>query len=280
MNDEFRLTLFWTTCAVAVISGVFAIVSGVVTLTSQPDFLFWTVLNGASFVTLGTAALLMSRGPLSAGILLALGSTLVFGSITALRFPELDLTVALTCSLACVIMGSICSPRLSYTLLLGAITQLTLIVLKPNTLIEPVSLGPLAPFFALVGLLPVVFFGGLLARRLVERERQAQRALADALERLKAAQDQLLQNAQDRAVTDLATAAAHELAQPLTIILSEAGLLRDEQLSGGARASLNNLYTAAVRASRILGRIREARRYVTTSYLPGSTMVDLDRASE
>jgi signal transduction histidine kinase len=280
MNDEFRLTLFWTTCAVAVISGVFAVVSGVLAVTSQPDFMFWTLLNGASFLTLGTAALLINRGMMSAGILLSLGSTLVFGSITALRFPDLSLTVALTCSLACVVIGSICSPRLSYTLLVGAMLQLTLIVLKPATLIQPVDLGSFSKFFSLGGLLPVVFFGGLLARRLVERERQAQRALADALERLKAAQDQLLQNAQDRAVTDLATAAAHELAQPLTIILSEAGLLRDEPLSGGARASLNNLYTAAVRASRILGRIREARRYVTTSYLPGSTMVDLDRASE
>ncbi|GAB4209774.1 MAG: hypothetical protein OHK0022_41480 [Roseiflexaceae bacterium] len=243
---------------------------------------FWpySALCAAQVVTLSVAAYLIGQGKVSPGILVSLCSSLIMGALLVLRFPELNVMMAVTLTLPCVIIGSVCPPRVAYTLLFAAMILLLIIILEPPTPIEPVLLGPWVKVISSAAALQVVFFGGLLARRLVERERQAQRALADALERLKAAQDQLLQNAQDRAVTDLATAAAHELAQPLTIILSEAGLLRDEPLSGNGRASLTNLYTAAVRASRILGRIREARRYVTTSYLPGSTMVDLDRASE
>lgn len=280
MNDEFRLTLFWTTRALAVVSALGAVVSALFALFWNREFWTYAALCGVQVVTLSMAARLMGQNKVYPGILVSLCSSLLMGGILVLRFPELNVMMAVTLILPCVIIGSICPPRVAYTLLIAAMVLLSVIILEPPTPIPPVSLGPWVKVIATAGVLPVVFFGGLLARQLVERERQAQRALADALERLKAAQDQLLQNAQDRAVTDLATAAAHELAQPLTIILSEAGLLRDEPLSGNARASLNNLYTAAVRASRILGRIREARRYVTTSYLPGSTMVDLDRASE
>ncbi|HEU4326083.1 MAG TPA: histidine kinase dimerization/phospho-acceptor domain-containing protein [Roseiflexaceae bacterium] len=280
MNDELRLTLYWTTRALAVVSGVATVVTLLFAVLWQWEFWPYAALSGVQVVVLGIATRLIGQGQMSSGILVSLCSSLVLGGIMVLRFPELNVVLAVALILPSVIIGSICPPRVAYTLLVAAMILLSVIILEPPTLIPPVSLGPWVKVIATASALPVVFFGGLLARRLVERERQAQRALADALERLKAAQDQLLQNAQDRAVTDLATAAAHELAQPLTIILSEAGLLRDEPLSGNARASLNNLYTAAVRASRILGRIREARRYVTTSYLPGSTMVDLDRASE
>jgi PAS domain S-box-containing protein len=94
-------------------------------------------------------------------------------------------------------------------------------------------------------------------------------------------QDELRERERDAAVTQLAGAAAHELNQPLTVILSYGALL-SRQLNNDpiqARAA-RVIAEQAERMSQIVRQIGSITRYETKPYVGNTQILDLSRAVE
>src|SRR5690606_16579448 len=96
------------------------------------------------------------------------------------------------------------------------------------------------------------------SRRLEQRERAARHAM----------------------IVELAGAAAHELNQPLTVVLGYAQLLAKRVEPGSATArQLALLRQEAERMAEIVRKLAQVTRYETVEYVEGAMIVDLDRAS-
>lgn len=295
LTDNLQALLRWPTRLIAALTGIITIVIWGAIAGGNAELWNYGLVLSITLVAHSVAAILIETRQVTFAVALSTGTHLAAGGAITLFFPDLRLSVAVTIGLAMLIVGAIGSARQAYILIITAAATVGLLSLQPLIPIPSYSLGNLAVPIEFISLVPCVVATGLLSRYLVQQERrarlalagqirtteEARQALATALEQLKATQEQLLQAAQDRAVTDLAAAAAHELAQPLTILLNEAALLFESgELSEVEAASLANLYTAARRSSQILNRIRDVRRYVATSYIPGTTMLDLDNAGQ
>ncbi len=89
------------------------------------------------------------------------------------------------------------------------------------------------------------------------------------------------QAARDDTVIQLAGGIAHELNQPLTIIISTAELLaRRDPAKDDLRPYLHQLIQASERVSDTVQKLEKATSYRTKPYVAGVEIVDLDQASE
>jgi PAS domain S-box-containing protein len=100
-------------------------------------------------------------------------------------------------------------------------------------------------------------------------------------ERLAQFQQQLALSEKQAIVAELAGAAAHELNQPLTAIQGYAELLQrradaDSPFARGASVILRE----AERMAEIVRKIGKITRYETKQYVGGTTILDIDRATE
>ncbi len=88
------------------------------------------------------------------------------------------------------------------------------------------------------------------------------------------------QAARDDTVIQLAGGIAHELNQPLTIIISTAELLtRRDPAKDDLRPYLEQLIQASERVSDTVQKLERATSYRTKPYVAGVRIVDLDQAS-
>lgn len=279
--DDLAPLLFWPLRLLVAVTLTVVAVSVSLLLSGATQLLELVICSSLATLAFACSLLLLHRKHPTAAVSLTVLSALVLGAVVALRFPELRLVVAVHSALALLIVGAIGPIMLSQLLLLFTLLQLAILVLQPALRIEAFVLGDAAIVISLITMLPVVTTAAALVRQLVLRERHARRELAVALQQLEGLQARLVQTAQDRAVTDMAATATHELAQPLTILLNESDLLRQElPAHDPALEAVERLYLASVRATQILRRIGDVRRYVTTTYVPGTTMLHLDKASE
>jgi signal transduction histidine kinase len=111
----------------------------------------------------------------------------------------------------------------------------------------------------------------LLTMRDVTEERAMGRRLADARERL-------LESERKAAVMEVAGAAAHELNQPLTSVMTSTAMLRRMVDEGeeSARRLLETLEQEAERMAAIIRRLGELTEFTTKSYVGKARIIDLD----
>lgn len=98
--------------------------------------------------------------------------------------------------------------------------------------------------------------------------------------RLSAAREELKQRERVTIIAELAGAAAHELNQPLTVVMGYAELLGRKLPEGTAgRDVAGVIHREAERMAQIVRKIGTLTRYETKSYVGEAKILDLDRAS-
>ena len=99
--------------------------------------------------------------------------------------------------------------------------------------------------------------------------------------RVLALQDQLVRAEQDRVLVQTAGAAAHEINQPLTVLMGTAELLRYQMPEDNPfMRHINDLNTAAERIAEIVRKMSAARHYSTQPYIKGIEIVDFDGSTD
>jgi PAS domain S-box-containing protein len=113
----------------------------------------------------------------------------------------------------------------------------------------------------------------LLTMRDVSEDRAMGRRLAEARERL-------LESERKAAMMEVAGAAAHELNQPLTSVMTSTAMLRRLIAEGddAARRLLETLEQEAERMAAIIRRLGELTEFTTKSYVGKARIIDLDPA--
>lgn len=88
------------------------------------------------------------------------------------------------------------------------------------------------------------------------------------------------QAARDETIVQLAGAVAHELNQPLTVVVSTAELIRDRERSPDElRTLVERMAEASLRMADIVSKLQHATSYRSKSYVGKVRIVDLDKAS-
>lgn len=100
-----------------------------------------------------------------------------------------------------------------------------------------------------------------------------------AYQELQTAHEQLVLAEKQAAMVELAGAAAHELNQPLTVVLGVTGYLQKQE-SLPYQEELAMLTQSAQEMSRIVGRLGQVTKYETKPYVGQDRIIDLERASE
>ena len=99
--------------------------------------------------------------------------------------------------------------------------------------------------------------------------------------KLKKAGEERARQQQLQAVLEMAGAAAHEVSQPLQVIIGEAEfLLAETDENDSNRESLTAITAAARRLGEVVSRIQNITRYETTEYARGKHIIDIRKASE
>lgn len=104
--------------------------------------------------------------------------------------------------------------------------------------------------------------------------------LQQAYDELKQAQVQLVEAERQKVVVEMAGAAAHELNQPLTVLLGYSTLLaRTGKVEGAQQAILTKIESNTRKISEIVARLGQITRYRTREYIDGLPIVDIDASS-
>jgi PAS domain S-box-containing protein len=93
-------------------------------------------------------------------------------------------------------------------------------------------------------------------------------------------EDMLIQSERDRAVCELAGATAHELNQPLTVIMGNVELFLDKIEGEDFFARyLHNIYNESLRLANLIKKIGNITRYKSKPYVGTTQIIDIDGAS-
>lgn len=105
--------------------------------------------------------------------------------------------------------------------------------------------------------------------------------LQGAYEELKHAQEQLVEAERQKVVVQMAGAAAHELNQPLTVLLGHANLLvRHMEPDNPYRSTFEVIERNTRKISEIVARLGKLARYRTLEYMEGEPILDLHASDE
>ncbi|MDA0748029.1 MAG: response regulator [bacterium] len=93
--------------------------------------------------------------------------------------------------------------------------------------------------------------------------------------------EQLLETERLRALMQTAGAAAHEINQPLTVLIATADMeLATMSEDDPYRATIERFKTAGERISKIVQKMESVKQYVTKSYIRGVDIVDFEASGE
>jgi signal transduction histidine kinase len=99
-------------------------------------------------------------------------------------------------------------------------------------------------------------------------------------QQLSQAQEQLIEREREAIVAELAGTAAHELNQPLQVVMAHAHMLKVKLPGDSAlQETADLLVTQAERMAEIVRKIGRITHYETKSYVGTQRILDLDRAS-
>lgn len=108
-------------------------------------------------------------------------------------------------------------------------------------------------------------------------DRQELRARIRVGARVVALQNKLLEAEQVRVLAETAGAAAHEINQPLTVLMGKLELLLERmEAESPHRDVIQSVYGSADRIADIVRNMSEARSYVTKPYVEGMDIVDFN----
>jgi DNA-binding response OmpR family regulator len=94
-------------------------------------------------------------------------------------------------------------------------------------------------------------------------------------------QNRLIEAERNRVLTQAAGAAAHEINQPLTVLIGMAELtMLQIGPESPVRDNISAMYDSARRISEIVKKMAKIRQYVTKPYLDGIEIIDIDAASK
>lgn len=111
-------------------------------------------------------------------------------------------------------------------------------------------------------------------------DREELRARVNVGIRVVELENRLIEMERDRVLMETAGAAAHEINQPLAVLVAMSELLLSKAGEDHpARAQLEALHRAALRISEIVKKMWEAREYSTKPYVRGINILDFDAAS-
>ena len=103
--------------------------------------------------------------------------------------------------------------------------------------------------------------------------RKQRRKISQLNDRIEQQRTQLVEATKTQTIMELAGGVAHELNQPLTVILAESERLqRFAQIPPGLREALAACFAEASRAAKIVGRLQQLTTYRTTEYVGGVTI--------
>ncbi len=106
------------------------------------------------------------------------------------------------------------------------------------------------------------------------------RSLLYAIQRVRV-EDERRQKQRLQGALELAAAACHELNQPLQAVAGHTDLLLESADAGTPLATrVRTIKEQVDRLAQITRKLRRVTRYVTTDYLEGERIIDLDRAAE
>lgn len=112
-------------------------------------------------------------------------------------------------------------------------------------------------------------------------DRQELRARIRVGARVVGLQNKLLETEQIRVLAETAGAAAHEINQPLTVLMGKLELLLERMGPDSKhREVIESVYGSADRIADIVRNMSEARAYVTKPYVEGLNIVDFGASSE
>jgi DNA-binding response OmpR family regulator len=112
-------------------------------------------------------------------------------------------------------------------------------------------------------------------------DREELRARIRVGARVVALQNKLLEAEQMRVLAETAGAAAHEINQPLTVLMGKLELLLERMASDSPhREVIHSVYGSADRIAEIVRSMGEARAYVTKPYVEGIDIVDFNAAAD
>ena len=95
------------------------------------------------------------------------------------------------------------------------------------------------------------------------------------------AEETLLEDERLRVLSQVGIAAAHNINQPLTVVMGQTDLLLTHMgPNAPQRRNLEAILKAGQEISKIVNKMNTARQYVTTPYLEGIDMVDFDSAGQ
>lgn len=105
--------------------------------------------------------------------------------------------------------------------------------------------------------------------------------LEESNRRLKDAQAELMEKEKMAAILELAGAAAHEMNQPLTVIIGNIDLLLSQEKVGEeqVRKTLETVNRSAREMADIVKKMAKIRRYETESYVGKIKILDIDKSS-
>jgi DNA-binding response OmpR family regulator len=94
-------------------------------------------------------------------------------------------------------------------------------------------------------------------------------------------QNRLIEAERNRVLTQSAGAAAHEINQPLTVIIGMAELLMFQiEANSPHHENIQAMHESARKISEIVKKMAQIRQYVTKPYIEGIDIIDIDAASE
>ena len=103
--------------------------------------------------------------------------------------------------------------------------------------------------------------------------RKQRRKISQLNDRIQQQRTQLVEVTKTQTIMELAGGVAHELNQPLTVILAESERLqRFTQIPPGLREALAACFAEAQRAAKIVGRLQQLTPYRPTEYVGGFTI--------
>jgi len=115
-----------------------------------------------------------------------------------------------------------------------------------------------------------------LFKKLIERVRYSNFAIIHQTE----TQSELFGRERLQAAIEVAGAAAHEINQPLTILIGNCELIQKEENIEEIKQYTEKIIEATLRISKIISQMQIIHKYVTKPY-PGSTSIlDLEKATE